>query len=131
MKLHEYQAKDILRANGVKVPPGIAASTTADAVSAAKELGGDFWVVKAQVHAGGRGKGRFKEIDSAEILDRVVRGEASVAVAVEGPEPGEKARVARWDPAAHCPVAARDPRTQHLLRQPCPSTVIAMPRQAR
>jgi len=78
MKLHEYQAKDILRANGVKVPPGIAATTTADAVSAAKELGGDFWVVKAQVHAGGRGKGRFKEIDSAEILDRVVRGEADV-----------------------------------------------------
>ena len=78
MKLHEYQAKDLLRANGVKVPPGIAATTTADAVSAANELGGSFWVVKAQVHAGGRGKGRFKEIESDEILGRVVRGEADV-----------------------------------------------------
>jgi succinyl-CoA synthetase beta subunit len=78
MKLHEYQAKDLLRANGVKVPPGIAVTTTADAVSAANELGGDFWVVKAQVHAGGRGKGRFKEIESEDILARVVRGEADV-----------------------------------------------------
>jgi succinyl-CoA synthetase beta subunit len=78
MKLHEYQAKDLLRANGVKVPPGIAATTTTDAVSAANELGGNFWVVKAQVHAGGRGKGRFKEIASVDVLDRVVRGEADV-----------------------------------------------------
>ena len=78
MKLHEYQAKDLLRANGVKVPPGIAATTVPEAVEAAKSLGGDFWVVKAQVHAGGRGKGRFKEVDSAEILERVVRGEADV-----------------------------------------------------
>jgi succinyl-CoA synthetase beta subunit len=78
MKLHEYQAKDLLRANGVKVPPGIAATTTIDAVSAANKLGGNFWVVKAQVHAGGRGKGRFKEIESVDVLDRVVRGEADV-----------------------------------------------------
>ena len=78
MKLHEYQAKDLLRANGVKVPPGIAATTVPEATEAAKSLGGDFWVVKAQVHAGGRGKGRFKEVDSADILDRVVRGEADV-----------------------------------------------------
>jgi succinyl-CoA synthetase beta subunit len=78
MKLHEYQAKDLLRANGVKVPPGIAATTTAAAVDAANSLGGNFWVVKAQVHAGGRGKGRFKEIDSADVLARVLRGEADV-----------------------------------------------------
>ncbi len=78
MKLHEYQAKDLLRANGVKVPPGIAANTTADAVAAANDLGGNFWVVKAQVHAGGRGKGRFKEIESEDILGRVLRGEADV-----------------------------------------------------
>ena len=78
MKLHEYQAKDLLRANGVKVPPGIAATTTADAVAAAQELGGNFWVVKAQVHAGGRGKGRFKEVESEDTLARVVRGEADV-----------------------------------------------------
>jgi succinyl-CoA synthetase beta subunit len=78
MKLHEYQAKDLLRANGVKVPPGIAATTTAAAIDAANSLGGNFWVVKAQVHAGGRGKGRFKEIDSADVLARVLRGEADV-----------------------------------------------------
>lgn len=78
MKLHEYQAKDLLRANGVKVPPGIAATTTAHAVNAANELGGNFWVVKAQVHAGGRGKGRFREIESEDVLARVVRGEADV-----------------------------------------------------
>ena len=78
MKLHEYQAKDLLRANGVKVPPGIAATTTADAVAAANELGGNFWVVKAQVHAGGRGKGRFKEVETEDTLGRVLRGEADV-----------------------------------------------------
>jgi len=78
MKLHEYQAKDLLRANGVKVPPGIAATTTADAVAAANTLGGNFWVVKAQVHAGGRGKGRFKEVESEDTLARVLRGEADV-----------------------------------------------------
>ena len=78
MKLHEYQAKDLLRANGVKVPPGIAATTTADAVAAAQELGGNFWVVKAQVHAGGRGKGRFKEVEAEDVLARVLRGEADV-----------------------------------------------------
>jgi succinyl-CoA synthetase beta subunit len=78
MKLHEYQAKDLLRANGVKVPPGIAATTTADAVSAANELGGNFWVVKAQVHAGGRGKGRFREIESEDVLAWVVNGDADV-----------------------------------------------------
>ena len=78
MKLHEYQAKDLLRANGVKVPPGIAATNTTDAVSAANELGGNFWVVKAQVHAGGRGKGRFKEMESQDTLSRVLRGEADV-----------------------------------------------------
>ena len=78
MKLHEYQAKDLLRANGVKVPPGIAATTTADAVAAAQELGGNFWVVKAQVHAGGRGKGRFKEVEAEDVLDRVLRGGADV-----------------------------------------------------
>ena len=78
MKLHEYQAKDLLRANGVKVPPGIAATTVSEAVTAATTLGGDFWVVKAQVHAGGRGKGRFKEVESLDTLERVVRGEADV-----------------------------------------------------
>ncbi|MCK6502276.1 ADP-forming succinate--CoA ligase subunit beta [Myxococcota bacterium] len=78
MKLHEYQAKELLGRHGVAVPPGKAAHTVADAVSAAKEMGGDFYVVKAQVHAGGRGKGRFKEVVDADVLARVLRGEADV-----------------------------------------------------
>jgi succinyl-CoA synthetase beta subunit len=78
MKLHEYQAKELLRRFNVPVPPGKAATTVDEAVAAAAEIGGDFWVVKAQVHAGGRGKGRFKEVVSAEVLDAVIAGEAKV-----------------------------------------------------
>jgi succinyl-CoA synthetase beta subunit len=74
MKLHEYQAKELLSKEGVAVPPGFAANSVEDAVEAAKNLGGDFWVVKSQVHAGGRGKGRFKEITSQEDLEKVVVG---------------------------------------------------------
>jgi len=57
MLIHEYQAKDIFRNYGVPVSPGRAAFTADEAVEAAKEIGGDSWAVKAQVHAGGRGKG--------------------------------------------------------------------------
>ena len=57
MKIHEYQAKEILRQFGVPVPRGIAAFTVQEAVEAAQKLGGPVWVVKAQIHAGGRGKG--------------------------------------------------------------------------
>lgn len=78
MKLHEYQAKELLRRQGVPVPAGHAAHTVEDAVAAAEKLGGDFWVVKAQVHAGGRGKGRFKEVSSAEVLQAVLDGAADV-----------------------------------------------------
>lgn len=75
MKLHEYQAKALLKEVGANVPPGIAATTAEEAVAAAGELGGSFWVVKAQVHAGGRGKGRFKHLASAEDLHKVLEGE--------------------------------------------------------
>ena len=57
MKIHEYQGKDILRNFGVPVPRGIPAFTVQEAVEAAQKLGGPMWVVKAQIHAGGRGKG--------------------------------------------------------------------------
>ncbi len=56
MNLHEYQAKEIFSGYGIPVPKGRVASTAEEAVSAARELGGSLWVVKAQVHAGGRGK---------------------------------------------------------------------------
>ena len=57
MKIHEYQGKEILRQYGVTVPRGIPCFSVEDAVKAAETLGGPVWVVKAQIHAGGRGKG--------------------------------------------------------------------------
>ena len=56
MNFHEYQAKDLFAEYGIPVPAGLVAATPLAAVEAARELGGDMWVVKAQVHAGGRGK---------------------------------------------------------------------------
>jgi succinyl-CoA synthetase beta subunit len=57
MKIHEYQGKEILRRYGVAVPRGVACFSVDDAMKAADQLGGPVWVVKAQIHAGGRGKG--------------------------------------------------------------------------
>ncbi|MBM76827.1 MAG: ADP-forming succinate--CoA ligase subunit beta [Proteobacteria bacterium] len=74
MKLHEYQAKELLKSMNTVVPRGGAATTVDEAMALADELGGNFWVVKAQVHAGGRGKGRFKELVSADVLAKVVKG---------------------------------------------------------
>ena len=66
MNLHEFQAKKILKTYGVPVPLGIVASTAEDAANAAISLGGDSWVVKAQVHAGGRGRaGGVKTVESS------------------------------------------------------------------
>ncbi|NBX41630.1 MAG: succinate--CoA ligase subunit beta, partial [Gammaproteobacteria bacterium] len=56
MNLHEYQAKQVFSAYGIPVPNGRVAATADEAVQAAQALGGSVWVVKAQVHAGGRGK---------------------------------------------------------------------------
>src|ERR1700692_2644269 len=57
MNIHEYQAKAVLREFGVPVPKGIPAFSVDEAVKAAEQLGGPVWVVKGQIHAGGRGKG--------------------------------------------------------------------------
>jgi succinyl-CoA synthetase beta subunit len=62
MNIHEYQAKELLAKFGVGIPAGHAALTVAEAVDAAKKLPGPLYVVKAQIHAGGRGKGKFKEL---------------------------------------------------------------------
>jgi succinyl-CoA synthetase beta subunit len=62
MNIHEYQAKELLAKYGVPVPAGYAAMSVDEAVEAAQKLPGPLWVVKAQIHAGGRGKGRFKEL---------------------------------------------------------------------
>ena len=62
MNIHEYQAKELLAKYGVPVPAGYAAMSVEEAVEAAKKLPGPLWVVKAQIHAGGRGKGKFLEL---------------------------------------------------------------------
>ncbi len=62
MNIHEYQAKEVLAKFGVPVPPGFAALTVDEAVEAAGKLPGPLWIVKAQIHAGGRGKGKFVEL---------------------------------------------------------------------
>jgi succinyl-CoA synthetase beta subunit len=76
MNIHEYQSKEIFRAAGVKVPRGIPAFDVEGAVSAARELGGSIWVVKAQIHAGGRGKAGGVKL--ARSLDEVRQHAAEI-----------------------------------------------------
>ena len=66
MNIHEYQAKALLREFGVAVPRGVAILKASDANLATDELGGPVWVVKSQIHAGGRGKGKFKEASAGD-----------------------------------------------------------------
>ncbi len=81
MKIHEYQGKEILRQFGVPVPRGIPAFTVQEAVEAAQKLGGPVWVVKAQIHAGGRGKGGgvkvAKSIEDVQSAGRANSGHAA------------------------------------------------------
>ncbi|MGH9889398.1 MAG: ATP-grasp domain-containing protein, partial [bacterium] len=69
MKIHEYQAKEILRHYGVTTPGGVACFSVDEAVAATSKLGGRVWVVKAQIHAGGRGKGGG--VKAAKSVDEV------------------------------------------------------------
>ena len=64
MNIHEYQAKELLAKHGIAIPAGHAAMNVEEAVAAAKKLPGPLYVVKAQIHAGGRGKGKFKELEA-------------------------------------------------------------------
>ncbi len=75
MNLHEYQAKALFREYGIPVPRGQAVPSAAQALAAAEALGGDTWVVKAQVHAGGRGKaGGVKIVSGRAALEMAVNG---------------------------------------------------------
>ena len=75
MNIHEYQAKGLLAKYGVAVPQGGVAFTPDEAMNAARELGGPVWVVKAQIHAGGRGKGGgVKVVHSLDEVDQAARG---------------------------------------------------------
>jgi len=66
MNIHEYQAKALLREFGVPVSRGVPVLKASEAEAVAKELGGPVWVVKSQIHAGGRGKGKFKEASAGD-----------------------------------------------------------------
>ncbi len=94
MKIHEYQGKEILRNFGVPTPRGIAAFTVQEAVEAAQKLGGPVWVVKAQIHAGGRGKGGgvkvAKSIEDVKKLAESILG-MQLVTHQTGPE-GQKVR---------------------------------------
>ncbi|GAB2180390.1 ADP-forming succinate--CoA ligase subunit beta [Denitratisoma sp. agr-D3] len=94
MKIHEYQGKEILKKFGVAVPRGIPAFTVEEAVEAAKQLGGPVWVVKAQIHAGGRGKGGgvkvAKSLDDVKTLAGQILG-MQLKTHQTGPE-GQKVR---------------------------------------
>src|SRR5262245_56014442 len=71
MNIHEYQAKGVLREFGVAVPRGFPALSIDDAVHAAQKLGGPVWVIKAQIHAGGRGKaGGVKVVKSIDDVKK-------------------------------------------------------------
>ncbi|MBI3503761.1 MAG: ADP-forming succinate--CoA ligase subunit beta [Proteobacteria bacterium] len=73
MNIHEYQAKTLLARYGVAVPKGAVAYTPDEAEKVARELGGPVWVVKSQIHAGGRGAGRFKDDPNGKGGVRVVK----------------------------------------------------------
>src|SRR4028119_1954683 len=66
MNIHEYQGKAVLKEFGLPVSQGRAIFSADEAEAAARELGGPVWVVKSQIHAGGRGKGRFKEREAGD-----------------------------------------------------------------
>ena len=94
MKIHEYQAKEILRQFAIPVPRGIAAFTVQEAVEAAQKLGGSVWVVKAQIHAGGRGKGGGVKLARSIDEVRKIAGEIlgmQLITHQTGPE-GQKVR---------------------------------------
>lgn len=94
MKIHEYQGKEILRNFGVPVPRGIPAFTVQEAIEAAQKLGGSVWVVKAQIHAGGRGKGGgvklARSMDEVKKLAGEILG-MQLKTVQTGPE-GQKVR---------------------------------------
>jgi succinyl-CoA synthetase beta subunit len=94
MKIHEYQGKELLRNYGVPTPRGFPAFSVEEAVEAAKKLGGKVWVVKAQIHAGGRGKGGgvkvAKSLDEVKNFSKQILG-MQLKTHQTGPE-GQKVR---------------------------------------
>jgi succinyl-CoA synthetase beta subunit len=91
MKIHEYQSKEILRAYGISVPRGGMANSAEEAVAAAREIGGDDWVVKAQIHAGGRGKGGGIRLASS-LEEVATHAQALLASRLITPQTGPEGR---------------------------------------
>jgi len=106
LKIHEYQAKEVLAAAGVPVPPGEAVDTVDAAVAAAEALGGSLWVVKAQIHAGGRGKGGGVKLASS--LEEVREySDAILGMQLVTPQTGPQGReVKKILIAAACDIAS-------------------------
>ncbi|HUO43909.1 MAG TPA: ADP-forming succinate--CoA ligase subunit beta [Burkholderiales bacterium] len=95
MKIHEYQAKEILRNYGVPTPRGMPCTTVDEAVAAARRLGGAAWAVKAQIHAGGRGKGGGVKL--AKSLDEVAQHARQLLGArLKTPQTGPQGQPVRW-----------------------------------
>ena len=94
MNIHEYQAKELLSKNGVNVPKGKVAFTVEEAINVAKELDSGVWVVKAQIHAGGRGKaGGVKVVKSLEEVEKAsneIMGKTLIT-----PQTGPKGKVVK------------------------------------
>ncbi len=94
MKIHEYQAKEMLRKFGVAVPRGILATTPLEAETAARQLGGGVCVVKAQIHAGGRGKGGGVKLARAPE-EAHEHAQAMLGMALKTPQTGPEGQVVR------------------------------------
>ena len=94
MNIHEYQAKDVLRGFGLPVPRGKAVFTVEEAVAAAKELPGPVWVVKAQIHAGGRGKGGGVKVVKS-IEDVAKEAQRMLGMTLVTHQTGPKGRIVR------------------------------------
>ena len=87
MKIHEYQAKELFKRHGVPIPRGEVASTPEEARAIAEQLGGTKWVIKAQIHAGGRGKGGGVKL--ADSLDEVTsKAQAILGMTLITPQTG-------------------------------------------
>ena len=118
MNIHEYQAKALLRSYGIPVSDGRVVLKAEEAKTAAGELDGPLWVVKAQIHAGGRGKGHFKEAEAGEKGG--VRLARSVAEAAEfarlGPDPALLEQLAKVTGGELLTLASLD-RLPGLLNQ--------------
>jgi succinyl-CoA synthetase beta subunit len=121
MKIHEYQGKEILRQFGVPVPRGLPAFTVQEATEAAQKLGGSVWVVKAQIHAGGRGKGGgvklARSIDEVKKISGEILG-MQLKTHQTGPE-GQKVRRLLIEEGAdikkeYYVAAVTDRGTQHV-----------------